>query len=147
MDFAENGGYLLYPLSDDTKKFYFNKVIGKNIQNVQENFNTSSKVLQTFGKYPMAYRAGFMSYKTFELSNVFIYNIDNKTEQKIPAHKNLYSFYELVKENETFIVETPTGDKFRAFVDIKSTSVPSIYKEENYEYLVVNIECTEIGSV
>lgn len=146
MDFEENSGYLLYPLSDNTKKFYFNKVVGKSLQIVQENLNTSTKVLNTFGRYPFAYRVGFMEYKTFELTNVFIAKVKD-LETKIPAHNNLNQFYELINNNEAFIVETPTKDKLKCFVSIKSTSVPMIYKEDNYEYLVVNIECTEIGSV
>lgn len=143
----DNSGYLIYPISDNTKQFYFNKTLGKNLQTIQENYNASTKILNTFGKYPFAYRVGNMGYRNFELTSAFI-PMENKVDGTIISVNNQISlFYELVNNNETFIVETPTKEKLRCFINIKGTNVPYIYKEEDFEYLVLNIECTEIGSV
>lgn len=141
-----NSGYLLYPISDETKKFNFNKHTSNNSIDTQETWNSNKKILTTFGKYPFAYKVGNVNYRTFDLSSTFIVEYDDDYE-KIPVHEQVDEFRTLLENESTFIVETPLGEIIKCFVELKNITFPYGYKEDDYEFATISVSCTEIGSV
>lgn len=143
---VRNGGYLLYPISDENKKFNFNKHTSSNSIDSQEMFNTNKKVLTTFGKYPFAYRVGNSNYRTFDLVTTFI-AIYNDDGSRVGVIDQVNDFKDALEKESTFVVETPLNERLKCFVELKSIDFPYGFNEKNYEFATVNISCTEIGSV
>ncbi len=137
----ENGGYKLYLQNDLDNIFYFNKSLNKSFPEASENINNSKITLNNFGIYPYVYKAGQMNYKSFDLNGLFIRNEKNSAKQ------NLDVFKEKVNQNKPFIMTNPLGEKMLVDVTIKSISNPLLYQENGVEYIVVNINCIEIGVV
>ena len=144
-DEITSGGYRIYPyeMIERDNIFYFNKTIGKSFVDTTENINVAKTTLNNFGRFPYVYKVGNMNYKTFDLNGLFIANI----EKGLSAKDNVDIFVSLVNKNKPFVIENPLGETILADITISSISNPLLYQENGVEYIIVNINCVEIGVV
>lgn len=144
-EIEDKSGYKIY-LKDDIELkqvFQFNKTLNKSFIDTTENINISKTTLNTFGIYPYVYKVGKMNYKTFDLNGLFLAD----EEKNFSAKDNVDIFVSLVNQNKPIIMENPLGEKMLVDITIKSITNPLLYKENEVEYITVNISCTEIGVV
>lgn len=140
-------GYVVYLKDNPKLKFYFDKTVGSGQQDVSQVINTTKMVLNTFGKFPFVYNVGHMNYRTFDLTGVFL-GVENDNGIKIlTASEHTKQFENLVNLKKPFIIENSKKEKFLCDIQIKNITAPLLYYEDDYEYTVVSISCTEIGSV
>lgn len=140
-------GYVLYQKNMPELKFYFDKSIGKSHIEISQNVNKTKFILNTFGKYPYVYNAGNMNYRTFDLTGVFLATENNLGEKVLSASQYATQFEDIVNQKNPFVVENSKGEKLLCDIEIKSISAPMLYFENDMEYVTININCTEIGSI
>lgn len=141
-----DSGYQLYLKQDISKKYDFNKTSGKS-----SSLSTDSKKqvvarqqITTFGKVPYVYYAGATCFSTIDLTTVFLATYNSKGNKELTARGHADEFIAMVNKRKPIVVENSQGMKLICDVQITNDVSPTLYTEDDLEYVEISVSCTQI---
>lgn len=142
-----DSGYVLYLKNDKSNQYEFNKTTGKSssLSTNSRKQVVSRQLITTFGRTPYVYYAGNTCYKTIDLSSVFLAQYDDKGNKILSAREYADQFIEMVNKRKPIIVKNhQQGIEMICDVQITNDVSPTLYTEDDLEYVEISINCTEI---
>ena len=137
-----DSGYVVYDPSFPSVEYAFDVAIGgRGTDDVITTHNENRVELRTFGSVPYVYYAGETDYVSFDLSTVFYYDDENKES----ARSQMDRFKRMVRKRKILMVENSQGQIFKCDIFIAEERAPSLYVEEDLDYIEVKIRCTQIA--
>lgn len=141
----EAGYRIFHPDSPDI--YYDFDKGGAGLETVSTTNEDNRLELKNFGKFPIVYHAGETDYESFDLTGVFIPELDDGGFVVKKAKEIYDDFKAMINLREPLRVINSMGEELICDIEIKQRISPKLYVEHDMDFMEVTIGCTEIDEI